>query len=105
MKPTKPLFVVKKDTLFMDGKRVDVARSLVLICLAADGYPDLPVTPIREGTARRILRLKRSQAFLEKLEEDDVSLSTIYALDEEEWAEPTRGNGHPLASRHEAQDN
>ncbi len=105
MKPSKPRFVVKKDRLFMDGKPVNVARCLVLICLAADGYPDLPVTPIREGTARRILRLKRSQAFHEKLEEDDVSLSTVYALDEEGWAKPSSGNGHPLASRHEAHDN
>ncbi len=95
MKHSKPRFFVKEDTLFMDGKPLHVARSLILICLVADGYPDLPETPIREGTARRILRLKRSQAFLEKLQIDDVDLSTLYEEDEEGWAEPSNGNGNP----------
>jgi hypothetical protein len=105
MKHSKPRFFVREDTLFMDGKPVHVARSLILICLVADGYPDLPETPIRLGTALRILRLKRSQVFLEKLEEDEVSLSTMYELDEAGGAELTRGNEHPRSSRRKPQDN
>jgi hypothetical protein len=98
MKQSKPRFSVKEDTLFLDGKPVNVARSLILICLVADGYPDLPELPISEETALRILRLKRAQLFPEKLQEEYISLGSLFEVDESGFAEPAKGNGHPRAS-------
>lgn len=103
MKRSKPRFLVRKDILFVDGKPAQLSRRIILLCLAADGVPDLPEVAIQEETVLRMFRLKRCATLPEKLEEDGVSLGTMYEMDDAGGvSEPMSGNDHPRTSRHDS---